>query len=76
MWSDGIVTPHPPILKALRDITSRLKECKSGFDIVDWVPYRHDECWKITRALYFEDGGQEIRQALRNGGESACHLTE
>lgn len=76
MWNDGIVTPHPPVGRALREVASALKMCDDLFDVVDWIPLEHDRCWKVSMALYFEDGGHAIRRVLEQGGEPACHLTE
>ena len=44
--------------------------------VVEWDPKRHDECWRITNSLYFEDGGQRIRQILEEGGEHMLPLTK
>ena len=46
MWSDGIVTPHPPITRALHEVLDRLKNA-DGVEIVDWKPFKHDLGWEL-----------------------------
>lgn len=41
MESDGVVTPHPPIQRAMRAIVTQLKKFED-IEIVDWKPYKHD----------------------------------
>ncbi|RSL95102.1 hypothetical protein CDV31_014052 [Fusarium ambrosium] len=74
MWSDGIVKPHPPIVRALSEVANALKS--ADFEVVDWQPKEHDECWKLTSALYYEDGGHRLRQMLKASNEKLLPLTE
>ncbi|OBU00176.1 hypothetical protein VE01_01749 [Pseudogymnoascus verrucosus] len=74
MWSDRIVTPHPPITRALREVAKSIRD--AGHEVVDWVPEEHDECWNITQALYFEDGGRAEDRVNAEGGEDMLPLTE
>lgn len=73
MWSDGVVKPHPPILRALKEVSESLKD--ANVEIVDWVPEGHDECWAITSALYWEDGGKTMQDTVISGGEALLPLT-
>lgn len=75
MWSDDIVRPHPPIQRALSMVFQALKS-HPEFDIVDWAPLDHDKCWKLTCALYWEDGGRRLKEVLASGGEEALPLTK
>lgn len=43
---DGVVMPHPPILKALDDAVDKLKA--AGHEIVEYKPYQHQRCWDIA----------------------------
>ncbi|CAG1972961.1 unnamed protein product [Fusarium graminearum] len=36
LWSDGMVGPHPPVLRGLRVVAEALK--KAGHKVVDWEP--------------------------------------
>lgn len=74
MWSDGIVKPHPPIHRALSQVANALKSV--GFEVVNWEPKEHDHCWKLTSALYYEDGGDRLRDMLKKGDEQVLPLTE
>lgn len=65
---DGIVRPHPPILRALAVIRKKLED-SDEFDVLDFAPYKHDEAWRIINSLYFADGGVDIKNALEASGE-------
>jgi amidase len=74
MWNDGVVTPHPPITRALLKEASRLKTIPS-IEVVDWKPYLHDEAWAIISSLYFTDGGAEDAATIAESGEPWRPLT-
>ena len=42
MWDDGVVKPHPPVIRALKEVVDKLKKV-DGMEVVDWTPYKHDE---------------------------------
>ena len=46
MWHDGVVKPHPPISRALKEVVDKLKDVKN-IEIIEWKPYKHDLCWEI-----------------------------
>jgi amidase len=46
MWDDGVVKPHPPVQRAMKEVVEKLM-AKGNVKIVEWKPYKHDECWKI-----------------------------
>ncbi|KAI3393113.1 hypothetical protein diail_4711 [Diaporthe ilicicola] len=73
MWDDGIVKPHPPVLRALRNAVDKLKA--AGVKVVDWEPYDHQRGWDIIAPLYFPDGGQRYVDEFANSGEPALPLT-
>ncbi|KAF1810440.1 putative glutamyl-tRNA amidotransferase subunit A [Eremomyces bilateralis CBS 781.70] len=68
MWDDGVVKPHPPVQRALRELVEALKEI-DGVEIRDWEPYHHDQAWSIAASLYFPDGGADEERELRASGE-------
>jgi amidase len=74
MWHDNVVQPHPPITRALRTVSSRLKAIPN-VSMVDWKPYLHDEAWAIISSLYFTDGGAEDASAIASSGEPWRPLT-
>lgn len=75
MWNDGVVTPHPPITRAMREVVSRLNTIP-GIEIIDWKPHLHDEAWAIISSLYFTDGGAENAATIAESGEPWRPLTE
>lgn len=68
LWDDGVVKPHPPVIRAISEVVSKLKE-SPNIEVVDWKPYKHDEAWEIIASLYFCDGGREETEAVDGAGE-------
>jgi len=75
LWHDTVVTPHPPITRALNEVVSRLNSIPN-IEIVDWKPYLHDEAWAIISSLYFTDGGAEDAATIGQSGEPWRPLTK
>ncbi len=50
MWTDGIVKPHPPIMRAMQEVVKKLKGV-SGISICDWIPWKHDLGWEIIVSI-------------------------
>ena len=75
MWNDGVVTPHPPITRALTRLVGRLRNVPN-VSIVDWKPYLHDEAWAIISSLYFPDAGAEEIATMATSGEPWRPLTQ
>jgi amidase len=46
LWDDGVVKPHPPVTRALKQIVEKL-EGKENIEVVEWKPYNHDIAWEI-----------------------------
>lgn len=74
MRSDGLVHPHPPILRAL-EIVRKALESLPNVEVFDYDPYEHDKGWKIVSSLYFEDGGEDTKKTLTATGEPMCPQT-
>jgi len=45
MWDDGIVTPTPPVKRALKETVEKLR--RNGCEIVDWKPDGHKQALSI-----------------------------
>ncbi|KAG1875956.1 amidase signature domain-containing protein [Suillus tomentosus] len=75
MMHDGVVMPHPPIIRALKWAKAKL-EASSEVEVVDYTPYDHDRGYSIVRELYYEDGGATVRRILKESGEEILPLTE
>ncbi|KAF3046200.1 hypothetical protein E8E11_008429 [Didymella keratinophila] len=67
LWHDGIVRPHPPVTRALKQVTEALKG--HNVDIVDFPPHLHDEAWAILSSLYYPDGGEADSEDIASSGE-------
>lgn len=65
---DGVVKPHPPILRGINTLVEKLK-ANPDIEIVDFPPYKHDEAWRIIASLYFGDGASEEQEAIAKSGE-------
>ena len=74
MWHDNIVTPHPPITRALKTVASKLANLPN-LTLVDWKPHLHDEAWAIISTLYYPDGGGEDIKVMADSGEPLRPLT-
>ena len=74
LWHDGTVRPHPPITRALRLVTDKLKE--HNIEVVDFKPYLHDEAWAILSSLYYPDGGEADSEDIASSGEPWRPLSE
>ncbi|RQM07425.1 hypothetical protein DH86_00002869 [Scytalidium sp. 3C] len=67
MYDDGVVKPHPPIERALKELVARLKA--AGHELVDWEPTLHKECMHAMDTFYTVDGCEDVRRAIEAGGE-------
>ncbi len=68
LWDDGVVKPHPPVIRALEEVVEKLK-LVTGVELVDWKPYKHDLAWEIIAKLFFCDGAEEEIDAIEASGE-------
>ncbi|KAM7202218.1 acetamidase [Rhypophila sp. PSN 637] len=71
---DGTVLPHPPITRTLNELADKIRGLP-GFQVVDFVPYKHDEAWAIASSLYFTDGGAADMSVMAVSGEPILPLT-
>lgn len=67
LWDDGIVRPHPPLLRALRSAVDKLRA--AGIKAVEWVPYDHQRGYDMLGPLYFLDGGKRYLTEFDKSGE-------
>lgn len=50
MMHDGVVMPHPPMIRALKMAKAKL-EASSEVEVVDYTPYDHDRGYSIVVGL-------------------------
>ncbi|KAF2858676.1 putative amidase [Piedraia hortae CBS 480.64] len=75
MLTDGVVEPHPPIARALRETANKLKA--AGHEVVNFqAPF---DCWQAmltTFKLYFQTGAKEARNLMATAKEPAIAALE
>ncbi|KAK3317078.1 amidase signature domain-containing protein [Apodospora peruviana] len=67
MEHDGIVTPHPPVQRALKMVKITLRE--AGYNLVDWNPPSNRESLEIHGKIARGDGCVDVWDALQLSGE-------
>lgn len=76
MWSDGVVQPLPPVTRALKSVSDRLRRVE-GMDVVTWHPKDHAKSWDIISSLYYAThAGEDETAMFERGGEEALPLTK
>nr|POE77485.1 putative amidase [Quercus suber] len=65
---DGVVRPHPPILRGLETVVAKLGT-SPDVEVVDFPPWKHEEASRIISSLYFADGAAELSEAINASGE-------
>ncbi|KAI8957524.1 amidase [Daldinia sp. FL1419] len=68
LYGDGVVRPHPPVLKALDEFVGKLQK-SPNVEVVEWKPWKHDLAWSIIAKLYYPDGGAEVKALVESSGE-------
>jgi len=64
---DGIITPHPPVQRAL-DMVAKMLE-KHGHKVIEWQPPSHKRGNDLILTTYTYDGGADIHEAIGLSGE-------
>ncbi|KZT66478.1 general amidase [Daedalea quercina L-15889] len=67
MWHDGIVTPHPPIRRALELTKKALLE--AGHLVIDWQPVNHHELGTILNHHWGAGSREDLLSATAATGE-------
>jgi amidase len=75
-WSDGVVKPHPPMIRALREVAEACR--KAGMEVVNWDCQHldHSKSWDLVSALYWPDGAKEVLGLIEESGEPVLPLTK
>lgn len=74
VWNDGVVQPHPPITRALKDAVAALQA--QGHTVVEWNTGLHRPLIDAADEAYFLDGGREYRDILDEGQEPPVPILE
>ncbi|KIX05434.1 uncharacterized protein Z518_06306 [Rhinocladiella mackenziei CBS 650.93] len=67
IWNDGVVQPHPPVSRALKEVVTALQN--EGYTTVDWNVDLHKALTDTVNEAYFLDGGKEYHDVLSAGRE-------
>lgn len=59
MTFDGVVMPHPPVLRGVNETVKKLKA--AGHEVVEFPAYRHQRAWDIAVSREFSQATQVIR---------------
>lgn len=75
-WWDGVVKPHPPMLRALREVAASCRQ--AGMEVVDWncEHLDHQKSWDLVTALYWPDAAKEVLNLIEQSGEPVLPLTK
>lgn len=67
LWNNGMLTPTPPVQRALATVVEKLK--KRGYEIVAWPADGHREAMSLIGNFFVADGGRSVRKILEPVGE-------
>ncbi|KAF2751605.1 amidase [Sporormia fimetaria CBS 119925] len=67
IWNDGIVTPTPPVARAMKETVEKLKN--AGHEVVEWDPALHATALQYLAGMFVADGGKSIKALLAPTGE-------
>lgn len=67
MTTDGHITPHPPIRRAISIVTQALR--RSGYDVVEWNPPAHCPAVETLFKILGSTAAVEARAAIDSSGE-------
>ncbi|KAK3349053.1 amidase signature domain-containing protein [Lasiosphaeria hispida] len=74
MANDGVVTPHPPVQRALKMVKLALQV--AGYDVIDWNPPSNAESLEIHGKIARGDGCPDVWSALQLSGEPEVYEIE
>jgi Asp-tRNA(Asn)/Glu-tRNA(Gln) amidotransferase A subunit family amidase len=64
LWDDGVVKPHPPVTRALKQIIDKLKS-SNNVEVVEWKPFKHDLAWEIIVGPVFLPQNTHLTSSFR-----------
>ena len=64
---DGLITPTPPVRRALDIVATALQ--KLGHEVLDWDPPSHERLLEISAKTWLFDGGADVHAAFALSGE-------
>lgn len=67
IMDDGMVKVHPPIARALQEVSAALEA--QGHEVIIWDTTDHAACIELMDIYYTIDGGEDIRRDISVAGE-------
>lgn len=67
LWDNGMITPTPPVTRALKETVQKLKA--KGYEVVDWPNTDHQEALELLGRFFVADGGKSVKNILDPVGE-------
>ncbi|KAJ7170111.1 general amidase [Mycena filopes] len=67
MWDDGVIAPHPPILRGLAMTKKAL--LAAGHQVIDWKPHKHAEISQTISGIWKSGALEDYKTATAPSGE-------
>ncbi|CAK1365780.1 unnamed protein product [Cercospora beticola] len=67
LWDNGLVRPTPPVTRALKEVSEKLKA--KGYEVIDWTAEDHPEAVELLGRFFVADGGKSVEKILETVGE-------
>ncbi|KAF8591861.1 general amidase [Ramaria rubella] len=67
IWNDGVVVPHPPVVRALAMTREAL--VSAGHTVIDWNPYKHAEIVKVAKDIWRAGSEEDYKTVTMISGE-------
>lgn len=71
---DGLVRPHPPIVRGLESVAEKLKA--AGVNFVEFDPIDIQEAYEVVHLMYSVDNNHAQKEMVRPSGEPLLPLTK
>ncbi|KAI0762463.1 amidase signature domain-containing protein [Fomes fomentarius] len=66
MWDNGVIKPHPPLMRALNIVKEALE--KAGHRVIDWENDRHLDILRNGASIFnADDGADYLAECARSG---------
>ncbi|KAF8898954.1 general amidase [Infundibulicybe gibba] len=71
LWDDGMVVPHPPIIRGLE--TTKRALIAAGHKVIDWKPFKHAEMYRVLGEIWSAGAAEDYRVTASATGEPVIH---
>lgn len=67
LYDNGLVRPTPPVRRALKEVSEKLKA--KGYEVIEWPNTDHAEAIELIGRFFVADGGKSVEKILEPTGE-------